>query len=69
MNGKFSGRTLKASELTAFEVKQMRDGLAQCKAYIAKESRRAADLRPADVTARLESYIAHAAELSAALAA
>ena len=43
--------------------------IAECDRYIAKESPRAADLRPAGITQLLASYIAHRAKLVAMLAA
>ena len=43
--------------------------IAECDRYIAKESPRDADLRPAGITKLLASYIAHRAKLVAMLAA
>lgn len=43
--------------------------IAECDRYIALEGARAADLRPANVQATLDSYIAHRAKLAQQLTA
>jgi hypothetical protein len=53
--------------LTEQEARSVRSAIEDCNRYIAKESPRSADLRPADVAKRLEWYIAHRAKLLAML--
>jgi hypothetical protein len=53
--------------LSADRRQRIATAIAECDRYIAKESPRAADLRPADVADRLAYYIAHRAKLVAML--
>lgn len=55
--------------MTKEQERRVMDAITDCDRYIAKESPRAADLRPADVQKRLEWYIAHREKLIAMLAA
>ena len=54
--------------LTAEYARRIRESIADCDRYIAKEEPRNPLLRPADVAKRLEFYKAHRAKLLAMLA-
>ena len=49
------------------QINSIRSAINDCNAYIAKESARDANLRPADVAKLLEWYVAHRAKLIAML--
>ncbi len=49
------------------QAKSIREAVAQCNAFIAKEAPRAADLRPAKTAALLAWYYGHRAKLIAML--
>lgn len=49
--------------------RQILQGIAECDAFIAKEGKRAADLRPASVQQYLDFCIQHKIKLQAMLAA
>lgn len=49
------------------QIDRIRSAINDCNAYIAKESARSAELRPADVARLLEWYVAHRAKLIAML--
>ena len=55
--------------MTKQQTSSILSAIADCDRYIAKESPRAADLRPAEITKMLAWYVAHRAKLVAMLAA
>ena len=55
--------------LTSEQTRRIVEAIAECDRFIALESPRAADLRPADIAKTLAHYIAHRARLVAMLAA
>ena len=55
--------------MTTDQVARLKKAIADCDRYIAIESPRSADLRPADIAELLEWYIAQRAKLQAMLAA
>ena len=54
--------------MTADQIAGIKKAIADCDRYIAIESPRSADLRPADVAELLKWYIAQRAKLQAMLA-
>jgi len=54
--------------MTQQQISSIRSAIADCNRYIAKESARDADLRPAETAKLLDWYIAHRAKLLAMLA-
>lgn len=52
---------------TSNEGRRILSAIADCDRFIAKESPRRADLRPADIQKTLDFYVAHRARLVAAL--
>lgn len=55
--------------MTQQQISSIRSAIADCNRYIAKESARDADLRPAETAKLLDWYIAHRAKLLAMLVA
>lgn len=53
--------------MKAQQIRSIKNAIADCNRYITKESARAADLRPAEITKLLDWYIAHRAKLLAML--
>jgi hypothetical protein len=49
--------------LTTEQVRRVRDAIAECDRFIAKEEPRRADLRPANVQKILDHYKAHRVKL------
>jgi len=49
--------------MTAEYARRIREAIAECNAYIAKEGARSADLRPPEVAKLLAFYIRHRADL------
>ena len=49
--------------MTADQINKIRSAIADCNSYIAKESARSEDLRPAETANLLQWYIAHRAKL------
>ena len=54
--------------MTKYQADSIISAIVDCDRYIAKESPRRADLRPAEIVALLAWYIAHRAKLAAMLA-
>lgn len=65
------GRPGTASQpvMTADQIARIKKAIADCDCYIAIESPRSADLRPAEITELLNWYINHRAKLQAMLSA
>lgn len=49
--------------MTADQINKIRSAIADCNSYIAKESARSEDLRPAETAKLLQWYIEHRAKL------
>ena len=50
------------------QIRRIQQAIAECDSFIAKESARRADLRPADMQQHLDFCIAHRAKLAAMVA-
>ena len=53
--------------MSSYDRRKVEQAIAEYDRYIAKENRRAADLRPVEVQKRLEQYIAKRAVLASVL--
>lgn len=59
---------MNSQNLTEQQKASIRSAIADCNDYIAKESARSAELRPAQIAKLLEWYVTHRAKLLAMLA-